>query len=340
MLDNVNGILYKADQNYFELLNTVLNHGVAKDDRTGTGTLSTFGQYKRFNISKDQIPLLTTKEVSLHNIIHELLWMLSGDTNIRYLKEHRVGIWDSWVKPGTEVYANLSDEEIIAAITKQPGSLPVQFLKSDQIESGEYQLEVVDRGDDEGNVSSVTVVSYSDSLGLQKGYQDHFGRPAIKLVAGELPKIYQHQWRHWEDVRFSHDPEMSDDLISKGYRYIGSLDTDGSEVYRREIDQLQVVIDQLRTNPDDRGIILTAWNVAQLDEMALRPCHTFAQFWTRPLRPYERKKLLDRKLESESIRYWDEQLETFEGYLTSVGIPERELSCLLYMRKPYCALSM
>jgi thymidylate synthase len=150
---------------YLDLMRHVLEHGVEKSDRTGIGTLSLFGQQMRFRLS-DGFPLVTTKKVHLRSIIHELLWFLQGETNIRYLKENGVSIWDEW-----------ADEN------------------------------------------------------------------------GELGPVYGKQWRSWPTA-------------------------DG-----RHIDQMQLLLDQIRGNPDSRRLIVSAWNVGELDQMALMPCHAFFQFY-------------------------------------------------------------
>lgn len=150
---------------YLELMQKVLNEGEKKEDRTGTGTLSLFGHQMRFPL-KDGFPLVTTKRVHLKSIIYELLWFLQGNTNIKYLNEHGVTIWDEWAD------AN-----------------------------------------------------------------------------GDLGPVYGKQWRSWK---------TSDE------------DT---------IDQISNAIDQIRGNPDSRRIIVNAWNVAEIDKMALAPCHTMFQFY-------------------------------------------------------------
>ena len=150
---------------YHDLLNHVLAHGVKKEDRTGTGTLSVFGHQMRFDLA-DSFPLLTTKKVHLKSILHELLWFLKGSTNIAYLKENGVSIWDEW-----------ADEN------------------------------------------------------------------------GELGPIYGYQWRNWPAPDGSH------------------------------IDQITEVLQTLKTNPDSRRIIVSAWNVGQIRQMKLPPCHAFFQFY-------------------------------------------------------------
>jgi thymidylate synthase len=150
---------------YLDLMRHVLEHGAKKDDRTGTGTLSVFGWQMRYNLAEG-FPLVTTKKCHLRSIIHELLWFLQGDTNIRYLKENGVSIWDEWA-------------------------------------------------DDNGN----------------------------------LGPVYGYQWRSWPK------PEGG------------------------TIDQISEVVRTLKSNPDSRRIIVSAWNVADLDKMALAPCHAFFQFY-------------------------------------------------------------
>ena len=152
-------------QQYLDLLQHIRTNGVMKEDRTGTGTQSVFGYQMRFNLAQG-FPLLTTKKVHLKSIIYELLWFISGNTNVRYLQEHGVTIWDEWA-------------------------------------------------DSEGN----------------------------------LGPVYGHQWRSWPAA-------------------------DG-----RVIDQLSLVIDQIRHNPDSRRMLVTAWNPGEVDKMALPPCHCLFQFY-------------------------------------------------------------
>ncbi|MCE2706605.1 MAG: thymidylate synthase [Proteobacteria bacterium] len=152
-------------QQYHNLLKHILEHGVQKADRTGTGTISTFGYQMRFNL-KDGFPLLTTKKVHLKSVIHELLWFLAGDTNIKYLRDNGVKIWDEWAD-----------------------------------------------------------------------------------ASGNLGPVYGSQWRSWHTA-------------------------DG-----RTIDQIKALIKELKSNPDSRRLIVSAWNVGELDKMALMPCHTLFQFY-------------------------------------------------------------
>lgn len=155
-------------QQYHDLLRHVLEHGTRKTDRTGTGTISVFGYQMRFNLAEG-FPLLTTKKVHLKSIIHELLWFLQGSTNIAYLKENGVRIWDEW-----------ADEQ------------------------------------------------------------------------GNLGPVYGYQWRNWPKPDGSH------------------------------IDQIAQVVHAINTNPDSRRLIVSAWNVADVEQMKLPPCHAFFQFYVAP----------------------------------------------------------
>lgn len=150
---------------YLDLVSRVLTTGTPKEDRTGTGTISVFGHQMRFHL-QDGFPLLTTKKLHLKSIIYELLWFLRGDTNIQYLHDHNVSIWDEWA-------------------------------------------------DDNG----------------------------------DLGPIYGHQWRSWDCPGGGH------------------------------VDQISQLIEQIKTNPDSRRLIVNAWNVGEIDKMALPPCHCFFQFY-------------------------------------------------------------
>ena len=154
-----------ADQTYHALLQRILDEGVVRDDRTGTGTKAVFGHQMRFDLS-ESFPLLTTKKLHLRSILHELLWFLTGDTNVEYLRQNKVSIWDDW-----------ADE------------------------------------------------------------------------AGNLGPVYGHQWRKWESA-------------------------DG-----RIVDQITQVVEQIKTNPDSRRLIVSAWNVGDIEKMALPPCHLLFQFY-------------------------------------------------------------
>ena len=183
---------------YLDLLRKIKDEGVVKSDRTGTGTKSVFGYQMRFDL-RDGFPLLTTKKVFLKGIIHELLWFLSGDTNIKYLVENGVHIWDN------DAYRYYNE------LCVRHGILPVErdaFLASAGVES-----------------------------------------PIEGYRFGDLNHVYGYQWRSWPA-------------------------SDGGV-----IDQIAEVVDTIRKNPDSRRMIVSAWNVAEIGDMALPPCHVLFQFY-------------------------------------------------------------
>jgi thymidylate synthase len=185
---------------YHNLLNRIINDGITKSDRTGTGTKSVFGHQMRFDLSEG-FPLLTTKKVFLKGIIHELLWFLKGDTNIQYLVENGVHIWDN---DAFRYYNELCVKHSV---------LPVDM---------ETFLEAARQGID----SPI------------EGYR-----------FGDLNRVYGCQWRSWAK-------------------------DDGST-----IDQISRAVETIKNNPDSRRIIVSAWNVADVDQMALPPCHALFQFY-------------------------------------------------------------
>jgi len=310
---------------YHALMEDILDHGINCGNRTGIDTHSVFGRVMRFNISNGQVPLLHSKKVFTKGIFHELVWMLSGDTNIRYLKQHGVNIWDSWVKPGTEEYRDMTHNEVFDAL--------VSFKVSDR--SNQNEISPIDDVDDpeglykdyfEINRTDVRLkIRYSTDESLRNAYREVFGKEPLALVAGELPKIYQHQWRRWESIKtVDNDSPLVDYYRDKGYRLWTEVyqpeDRLTYAIMKKEYDQIQMLVDKLKNNPDDRRIILSAWNVAEIEEMALPPCHTLLH-----LKPYK-LGLSERKVIAEERDIPLEQVAT------------HRLSGLLYQRKLNCAL--
>lgn len=179
---------------YLDLIREILDTGVDKSDRTGTGTRSIFGYQMRFDLSKG-FPLVTTKELHLKSIIHELIWFIKGDTNIKYLAENKVRIWDDW-----------------------------PFAKYKNSES--YQGE--------------TVREFTDKILADEPFAQQWG---------DLGPVYGRQWRNWRGI-------------------------DGTVV-----DQIKDLIQSLKNNPDSRRHLVSAWNPAEVNQMALPPCHCLFQFY-------------------------------------------------------------
>ena len=185
---------------YLDLLTRIKTEGAVKTDRTGTGTKSVFGHQMRFDLLQG-FPLLTTKKVFLKGIIHELLWFLNGDTNIKYLVDNGVHIWDN------DAYRYYNE------LCVKYGVLPVtmeEFLRA---------------------------------------AQEGIDSPIVGYKFGDLNHVYGYQWRSW--------PRPNGETI----------------------DQIQQAVDLIKNNPDSRRIIVSAWNVADVEKMALPPCHTLFQFY-------------------------------------------------------------
>jgi len=206
------------DKQYQQLLQDILDYGVEKKDRTGTGTKSIFGYTIRHNM-KEGFPLLTTKKMAWKTMVTELLWFLRGDTNIKYLVENGCHIWDgdAWVN---------------------------------------YKRKVLDKFIKDTTISGHAITNQQDFINKIKT-DDKFAREW-----GNLGPIYGKQWRNWD----------------------GKLNG-GDDVY---IDQIQNLINELKTNPDSRRLMVSAWNVGELDQMVLPPCHYGFQVYTRELSHTER----------------------------------------------------
>ena len=195
-----------VDESYLDLLEHIMKNGVTKADRTGTGTKSLLGYQMRFNLS-DGFPLLTTKKVPIKSIIHELLWFMRGDTNLKYLADNNVHIWDEWPYKAYLIR----------------NKMPVPKTGSEEWNTG--------------------IKEFIEKIKTDTNFSKEYGN---------LGPIYGYQWRSWPTPNGKH------------------------------IDQLANVIKDIKKDPDSRRLIVSAWNVADIDEMAkagLPPCHCFFQFY-------------------------------------------------------------
>ena len=224
------------DKQYKELLQTILDYGVEKKDRTGTGTKSIFGYTIRHNMSEG-FPVLTTKKMAWKTMVTELLWFLRGDTNIKFLVDNGCHIWDG------DAYKNY-----VSKIEEYTSTLNVPN------DISEFQ-EIMDSV---GNQIKSSVLSKEEFIHKIKT-DNEFAKKW-----GELGPVYGKQWRSWS---------------------AGSLeDKHGFG----EIDQIVNLINDLKTNPDSRRLMVSAWNVGELDQMVLPPCHYGFQIYTRILSTEER----------------------------------------------------
>ena len=229
----------KLDWQYQNLLQDILNNGVEKKDRTGTGTISVFGRQIRHKMSEG-FPLLTTKKMAFKTMVTELLWFLRGDTNIKYLVDNNCHIWDG---DAYKAYCN--------SFTT-PGDPNGKTLAE--------------------QLNSVRPIEHSmESFIEQIKTDDEFAEKW-----GELGPIYGKQWRNWNGKW-----KLTEEDNPNFEKWRQNLDRNG-------IDQIQNLINELKTNPDSRRLMVSAWNVGELDQMVLPPCHYGFQVYTRELSLDER----------------------------------------------------
>lgn len=304
--------------NFISNMEYTLKYGEAKSDRTGTGTISAFGMMEYYSLTDGQLPVVTSKKVHLKSVIHELIWMISGDTNIRYLKANGVRIWDEWIKPGTEEYEPMTYEEMVDALDKVQSYL---FR----------ELEALGLNSD-----------YKDPKNTEFVFREIFRRDPVKLVGGDLGPIYGKQWRSIVDTRRAVIGKETFDTSK--YTQLGAFinnqtgETEG--VWERTIDQLSNIIEILQNDPESRRMVIDSWQVKDLDEMALTPCHHNFQFYTVPLSLEERIALLQANTDvpRSDGDYYDVvhcqsvDEEQVLNILERFKIPKHRLSCLFFMR--------
>jgi thymidylate synthase len=234
------------DSKYQELLQDILDNGVEKDDRTGTGTISVFGRQIRHKMSQG-FPLLTTKKMAWNVMVAELLWFLRGDTNIKFLLDYDCHIWDG------DAYKNY---------TKEVDNI-IDGYKCGDIMGTQPHIEAMFSNSDE--LIPLTKEEFIKRIKTNDAFAKKWG---------DLGPIYGKQWRSWKTYR-----KLPKDDYTTDYRE------------NEPIDQIQNLIDELKTNPDSRRLMVSAWNVAELDQMVLPPCHYGFQVYTRELSEDERYDL-------------------------------------------------
>lgn len=254
----------KLDKQYQALLKDIIENGIKKSDRTGTGTISVFGRQIRHKMSEG-FPLLTTKKMAWKSIVTELLWFLRGDTNIKFLLDYDCHIWDgdAWANYQRKTLEKFMDDSIIAKYAITNKEKFINKIKTD----------------------------------------DEFARKW-----GELGPIYGKQWRRWDaHNKYDIDPTL--------------------------VDQIQNLINELKTNPDSRRLMVSAWNVAELNQMVLPPCHYGFQLYTRELSFDERYTIY-----SKSSKTWEEGGGNAYGKINGLdmmddaGIPTRAISLMWNQR--------
>jgi thymidylate synthase len=263
----------KLDKQYQSLLQDILDNGVEKKDRTGTGTTSVFGRQIRHKMSEG-FPLLTTKKMAWKTMVTELLWFLRGDTNIKYLVDNNCHIWDG------DAYKNYEKITNDFQLKNPIDDFIIKTLRGEMI-----KIENED-GDD---YRTLTQEEFINKIKID----DEFAKKW-----GELGPVYGKQWISWgrknvvnydlENVKWS-DKDKVMELIKNGGDY---SKYDVKVTYQNNsIDQIANLINDLKTNPDSRRLMVSAWNVGELDQMVLPPCHYGFQVYTRELSFEERCKI-------------------------------------------------
>jgi thymidylate synthase len=269
-----------VDKQYLDMLRYILDNGEVKGDRTGTGTISVFDYTMTFDMSEG-FPLLTSKKVFTKGIIHELIWFLRGETNIKYLVDNGVNIWNG------DAYKNYLSKRTTSNKDNARESHTLKNGMTGQISRPFTQEEFINK------------IKTDDEFAKKWG---------------ELGPVYGKQWRNWS-----------------GYEKVAAGWEHGAVSYHRLVkrdDQISDLIHNLRNNPDSRRLLVSAWNVGELDEMVLPPCHFGFQCYTSVMSFEERKKRWCESI-SKDISYADNVTEEF---LNIKNFPKRKLSLKWFQR--------
>ena len=266
------------DKKYTDLLQDILDNGVEKKDRTGTGTISVFGRQIRHKMSEG-FPLLTTKKMYMKGVITELLWFLRGDTNIQSLVQNNCHIWDG------DAYKNyLKNRD--------------SFSNRDNVKE-----DVVINGMNGSSNRVYTMEEFINTIRTNNVFAERWG---------ELGPVYGKQWRSWGGK-----------LVTKRIKEESKIPYD-QNILEGQIDQISNLISELKTNPDSRRLMVNAWNVGEIDEMVLPPCHYGFQVYTRELSWEDRFELF-KKQNNGSHPYDNEMLDDY-------NIPTRAISLMWNQR--------
>jgi len=285
----------KVDTEYFRIVNDILTNGRLKKNRTGVDTIGIFGAQAKYNVDLNAFPLLTTKKVHWPAIVHELLWFISGSTNIKYLVDNNVRIWNEWA------YKKYSDWwENRAKFYTSP-------------ENMEREIPAVQE-------NKLTQEEFVDKIKFDESFANRWGELGEGTYGGM-----------WRDFPFFTIVDKTDPSTMPKFKSLGTKGTycgDEPLTFLGRIDQITKVLEKLKNNPDDRRMIVSAWHPHWVDHCALPPCHCLFHFNTEELTWHERLEIAqkkDSKNENMYYRYSDEDFD-------KAGIPKRRLNCLLYQR--------
>ncbi len=268
------------DTPYLMLLNRIRNEGNVKSDRTNTGTVSLFGNMIKIDVRDGYIPLVTTRKVFHESFVKEDVWFISGSTDVKFLKDNNVGIWDEWVIPSTSVWRPYTEQEYATAYQKlymddwdYTAQVPVAPFKDAynwlRCHKPTLYKEYAKLHPQDANIENLTAF-----------VEGRVVIPNMKLVSGSIGTgAYGSLWRDWEDTRIIDANEWNAIYKPRGYK-VASVSTTSEEggvdhsrmIVTRKIDQLQNVVDLLKKSPDSRRIVLSAWNPGRLEDAALPPC--------------------------------------------------------------------
>lgn len=352
------------DEQYSDLVIDVLEEGANKGDRTQTGTKAVVGRMMHLNLINNRQPRLTTKLVN-PNPEEEMFWFLSGTSSIKPLRDKKIGIWNSWLMPGTAQFRPMTEDEVKQGITKaylaKYGEDTVtQFAKSPVWEAGDYAEH---SSEDDDNYRKVF---YTDLTSLHTVFKNITGHDAVFLTDGDIGKGgYGPQWRHWQDTQVISNSQLNS-YLAQGYEQVTDITERnnaswkwvGAVVVHREVDQIANAINLLKTTPDSRRIIVSAWNPALTWQAALPPCHLYFQFISHELTVMQRVEIYndrtnmaqrDNELAGHPAMvewHWldvakyeglvecadEAQLERLHEELDGHGVKRRGLYCFLLLR--------
>ena len=384
-------MLNAVDLMHHQHIEHIMNEGHPRMDRTGTGTKTSCGRMLKFNLWQKRLPFPSTKELIFRSAFFEMLWFVSGDTDIDFLKDNNVGIWDSWLIPGTaryreKVHAELNRElygffnlayqakhstfspvvanggtpefkcmnyRVVDGIATEEECGNEMYTVAFNVHSGEVTIQLNEKA--RKGYDMLGWAQNADPSKSTEHYQarwlcEFIGLNCQALSGGSIGKGgYGKAWRSWEDTRMVSETELPE-MIRRGYEVVGAIpyesDFQRGRVGRvftvyREIDQLANAIEKLKTNPDDRRIIVNAWNPAMIEDAALPPCHLYYQFWTRRLTLNERAELLNEQEYAEFTAACNGKGHAFTNgaaYLNEHGVPERALQLCVLLRSADCGL--
>lgn len=286
----------KVDTEYFRIVNDILTNGRLKKNRTGVDTIGIFGAQAKYNVDLNAFPLLTTKKVHWPAIVHELLWFISGDTNIKYLVDNNVRIWNEWA------YKKYSDWwENRAKFYTSPENMEREIPAAQE--------------------NKLTQEEFVEKIKFDESFANRWGELGEGTYGGM-----------WRDFPFFTIVDKTDPSTMPKFKSLGTKGMycgDEPLTFLGRIDQITKVLEKLKNNPDDRRMIVSAWHPHWVDHCALPPCHCLFHFHTEELTLEERIDILQKQVGPVN-------LPKFEMWiiqkLNEENIPHRRLNCLLYQR--------